>query len=544
MRCHLFLAFLATCLGLPIDDKDLADACTVELLQHRLTLLDSPPLAAANESQVLGLVAVREWDLAVKVGLDFGLLPVAVLLALALLPLVGFCIRRRGALASRKMQDVWVLQGMTINFPFATGVLDSFGLCSNLGMSQAASGQVMGFFWNGSIVSILLAWALVRWHPEHWRRHHGPLMLATLFPQLLCALFYVYVAVVAETPADRPGLARVLYVFWTVNGFSVGWSYVFTLSAMMHVVSPLDRGTFFARWTLSGLLGFGLGPLISGALHALDVGHPAPRYTLAGYMMLVTALGTLGLCAATPSFEDATDYLVEVEAASAPNGRRHVVLCCMLVSCLRNCSMSAMELGIALALEDIYGWSKHFVGLFSGLAFMACLLAQSVHEAAGRLMSAVSWIRITMLLTIPGVLLLFKVLKPYLGVARLLAATPMLLSLPFLTDMACTAFLYQHIMPKGTSVLDSDNTSTIMLVLQCLSRFSGNWLGRLLLERYGEDAFALGQLGLNVLIVLVFECFIQPSLAPGVLALLEKQRAREAAGAALLETASEGKGPS
>lgn len=448
---------------------------------------------------------------------------------------------RKGCCAAQGARSSFVLLKGLAGVHFSIVILDSYDVCSALGYSKAMSGQMVGVYMITSCLGTVIGWLWLRLRPELWKElPRVPLVFGGMC-QLVGAVIYCAVAaeatLITRQGADYNGWAAQLfgesYGRWLfallmiargIAGITAGSNDQFNMTSSLHITPVGARMEHTSRFVFSVMLAYGAGPLMAAALRALDLSHVG--FVLVGYCQLLTAFASLLVTWSIPELKHVEDCLEKSSSGSGQYGSAAVVTGAIAVGGMRNLGIAACEVGLALEWEDLFQWDQRLTGLVVGLVFLVCIPIKILHSALGHRMATLRWIYLLGGLAAAGSLLLFTPARWFFkghGALPLVASGALTFPCLYLSDALVASLLYQHVLPEG-SLLDANYTQLWYLLWTGLLRYLGCWLARLTLQRCGADAFALQQLAITGLFLLVFRFWVQPFISPKVLELTKQHQ--------------------
>jgi len=194
-----------------------------------------------------------------------------------------------------------------------------------------------------------------------------------------------------------------------------------------------------------------------------------------------------------------------------------VVCGCLIMANLRAFGISAVEVVTASLLEDEYGWKTHKIGMVIGLIFLCCVPLRAVHMALGSRMPVNSWIRMMGLVALLGCCFLFRstcaALTEIVGMhcaGTLVLAGVILFPTFYMGEALACGIMHQHVLPHG-SRFDGNHSQLWYNLAQGAGRFLGPWLSRWATEAYGHNAFAIQQMAVTCIFLVVFERCVRPN---------------------------------
>lgn len=471
------------------------------------------------------------------------LLPFGAMLAAALSVVCGLRshVRRCGS-AAEAARSAYLVLTFVLVLNFSIVILDSYDFCSTLGLSQGHSGRMVGTQMLGSCLGSATAWLAQRQHPDLWRQQPRAPLILGLVCQLLGAVVYCVIAMMATDSAgktedlplsiatilfglnDKPWLSQLLMLSRFLLGLGSGGCQQFFVASMLHITPVPERREQTARWVFAGMLALGSGPMAAAAVQALDFSGAWPRFDLVGYVQVTGVLTALVCTMSIPDLGDIKDCLEPAGEKGQDASSRVLVLGCLGLTGLRSFGVAGIEVALALQLEEVYKWDQRLTGLVTGAVFLCCIPMKLLHSVLGKNLSVVGWIRLFSCLAVSGSLLLFRgacaLLTSHGGWGPcsrvLVAAGTVLFPCFYLSDSLCSSLMHQHVLPKGT-LLDGNHAQLWFSFSQGLGRFLGPWLARETLQRLGQDAFAMQQLVVTACFLVAFEAFVRPFIAPAVL---------------------------
>jgi hypothetical protein len=286
------------------------------------------------------------------------------------------------------------------------------------------------------------------------------------------------------------------------------------------------------------MLAIGAGPMVAAGLGLLR-GHstsaPNLDFTHVGLGQVAVVLCAFGFVFGLhPNLELMKDQMETEVAAdgqaemrsskSQATGRdltprrRIMVLCgCLVMANLRAFGISAVEVVTASLLEDEYSWKTHNIGVVIGLIFLCCVPVRAIHMALGSRMSVNSWIRVMGLVALFGCCFLFRIACAALTeivhmscAGTLVLAGVILFPTFYMGEALACGIMHQHVLPHG-SRFDGNHTQLWYNLAQGVGRFLGPWVSRWAAEVYGQNAFAMQQIAVTCIFLVVFECCVRPN---------------------------------
>jgi len=465
---------------------------------------------------------------------------------------------------ARAARWVYLLVNFVLVFNYTFVILDSDDLCATLGMSQGDSGRMVGNYMLGFCPGAFIMWYIARQTPGLWKSGPRRVLAAGLTFQLLGAATYAVVAFEAtgmvrrmdpteaahsgeaSEPHDKssdfgsgaPAFAVALLIGRFISGMGSGLCQQFYVASMLHLTPVSERPEHTTRWVFSGMLAIGAGPMAAAGLGLLR-GHSTTSashldFTHVGFGQIAVVLCAFGVVFGLhPDLEAAKDEMetevaaegqVEVRSSKSQSAgceatsRRIMVVCgCLIMANLRAFGISAVEVVTASLLEDEYGWKTHKVGVVIGLIFLCCVPLRAMHMALGSRMPVNSWIRTMGLVALLGCCLLFRgacaALTEIVGMrcaGTLVLAGVILFPTFYMGEALACGIMHQHVLPHG-SRFDGNHSQLWYNLAQGAGRFLGPWLSRWATEAYGQNAFAMQQMAVTCVFLVVFERCVRPN---------------------------------
>lgn len=478
-----------------------------------------------------------------------GVLPTGAALAAMLVALGLLRLHVRRTNEAQAARSIYLMLNFILVMNYTVVILDSYDLCKAVGLSGAASGRMVGTYMLGFCAGAVCMWLLVRFRPSLWRDAPQKVLLAGLSFQLLGAAAYTFVAQEVVGSRHGPGassfspflqdlLPRLLMLSRFVGGIGSGSCQQFYVSGMLHITPVSARTVHTARWVFSGMLAIGLGPVIAALEQEIEpCKGGGTHFELAGHVQVIVALGSMTAVAwLHPDLADCSDCMNsdsedENEPASPASPassstllgerwKRRLVVCgCLCMASMRAFGVSAIEVVIAMILEEQYDWDQRVTGLTIGAVFLCCIPLKILHSLVSDSLGVVSWIRLLAGFAFMGSWLLYASAGKFLpisamhigGAQQLIIAGVIVFPTFYLSDALSSGLMHQHVLSNG-SLLDGNHAQLWYNLMQGLGRFLGPWLARASVQAHGQDSFAAQQMAVTLAFLCIFEGLVRPFL--------------------------------
>uniref|UniRef100_A0A7S4VFB8 Major facilitator superfamily associated domain-containing protein n=1 Tax=Alexandrium monilatum TaxID=311494 RepID=A0A7S4VFB8_9DINO len=448
-----------------------------------------------------------------------------------------YVVRTSEAQAAR---SIYLMINFILVMNYTIVILDSFDLCAAVGLSGGASGRMVGMYMLGFCFGSVCMWLLVRGHPHLWRDSPQRVLIWMLTFQFVGSALYtfvshtvVYVRVehgLAFSPFMRSALPVMLMSSRFISGLGSGSCQQFYVGSMLHLTPVAARSTHTARWVFSGMIAIGIGPMVAAALQELEPCGTDKHYDLVGWTQVLLAVGSLAtvawlhpdLTGCGDSMETDSDDSSPAQENQAAGERRSrdrwqrkvVVFGCLCMASLRAFGVSAIEVVIAMLLEEVYAWDQRIIGLTIGAVFLCCIPLKILHSLLAHALSVVGWIRLLTGVALMGSCLLCKSLQMVLrvdGAEQLIVAAIVVFPTLYLSDALGSGIMHQHVLAEG-SLFDGNHAQLWYNLMQGMGRFLGPWIARSTVQVHGQDAFAAQQLAVALAFLCIFETCARPYL--------------------------------
>jgi len=452
---------------------------------------------------------------------------------------------------------VYLLVNFVLVFNYTFVIMDSYDFCATLGVSQSDSGRMVGNYMLGFCPGAFVMWVIARRTPGLWRSSPRCVLSAGLTCQMVGALTYLAIASKATDMARGMDLSKdsgavssggssylavVLMTCRFISGMGSGICQQFYVASMLHLTPVAERPEHTTRWVFSGMLAIGAGPMIAAGLGLLRDNRTSasaamdPDFTQVGYgqvlVVLLAFAAVLGFHPDLESIKDEMEREVVDDHAETPTNkdmhsqrsvvgldvvsRRVAVVCgCLVMANLRAFGISAVEVVTASLLEDKYGWGTYQIGVVIGLIFLCCIPIRVMHLVLGGRMLVGSWIRIMGIVALFGCCFLFSpaclVSNQTFGMdcaGTLVLAGVIVFPTFYMGEALACGILHQHVLPDG-SFFDGNHSQLWYNLAQGLGRFLGPWISRWAAEAYGQNVFAMQQMAVTCVFLVVFETFVR-----------------------------------
>lgn len=442
---------------------------------------------------------------------------------------------RRGTLADGA-KLVMLLAQFTSAFNFTVVILDAYQLSKAMGQGATFSGLLIGMYMLFLPLGSLVVWMVLRHSPEVWQTRARSGFIAALMFNSIGAMLYAIVEILAFSGLGNAsawqvyGLVTCACCARAATGIGGGICNQMCQALFAKMIPVRERPHQMVRLTLVTMLGVGLGPLVAAALHTFKL-CPASRHVFesVGLVQLAAALGMLITVAACfPSLSNLRE-----EAQNGYQGsdaetlslipreelaRRRTVLCgCLTMTALRGFVLSGLEASTALLLESHYGWDLSVIGLAIACTLLGCIPAKMLFDSHRARLVLSTWIRFFVLISLLGCIFLFPricwLLNENYCAQFLILADVLLFPCLFLGDaLQRIGIMQQHLWPDG-SMWDANCTALAIVCVTGLAQFLGPWLARWCIVMWGQDGYALQQLIITSVFVLLFEFAVSPRIS-------------------------------
>jgi len=394
----------------------------------------------------------------------------------------------------------------------------------------------------GFCAGAVLMWLFVRYRPNLWRDAPQNVLVAGLSFQLVGAAAYACVAQQASSSRERDPkdafdtlgpllkdlLPHALIISRFVSGIGSGSCQQFYVSGMLHLTPVSDRSVHTGRWVFSGMIAIGLGPVLAAVLRQLEPCAGA-HFELVGYAQIIAAIVSMvALKWLHPDLEDCEDcmeskyqqftdedvFLTWENKIGERWKQRLIVMGCLCMASLRAFGVSAIEVVIAMILEQQYDWAQRLTGLTIGGIFLGCIPVKLTHSHLSDRLAVTSWIRILVCIALMGSWLLFapgRGVLPIDGALQLIIAGVIVFPTFYLSDALSSGLMHQNVLPE-VSLFDGNHAQLWYNLMQGMGRFLGPWLARWTVEANGQDSFAFQQMLVTCIFIGIFETLVQPFL--------------------------------
>jgi hypothetical protein len=410
---------------------------------------------------------------------------------------------------------------------YSVVIVESYRLSKALGHSASFSGQLIGIYmfaaaFGGSIMAIVLKIV-----PDVWKqRPREALILAQILNIVGFSLYtwvtstVTYEAISTWTEAKH--LTVAIMVARAMSGIGHGFCAQLLQVSFAHLTPLEHRPSQMARFFFVNTLGIGLGPMLAATMRVLDFcpKNTPPRFELAGVSQLVLAVGALmAVSLFYPRLQDVEDFVKtenDMARAYTPRGtprgaalQKIIVIGCILATCIRACVTSGVEGATSLLLEVDYEWDPESIGVVIGAAFLCCFPAKTFIDIFYHHLTPFQWIQALCSISLVGALLLFRHTWPTLIMADVLLFPSL-----YLSDGMVRGLMQQYALPSG-SYFDQNHTTLWAMLLNSSGRYFGPWMGRFLLDKASQTAYASLQVLLTISFWIIFEAMVvRPARAP------------------------------
>jgi len=476
-------------------------------------------------------------------------LPIGILITAAAWALFVLGFHVHNNTKEQAARSVYLLVNFVLVLNYTFVILDSYDLCATLGMSESDSGRMVGNYMLGFCLGAFMMWCIASRIPGLWRSSPRRVLTVGLTCQLIGTSVYAWVAFKATQQvleadyanihfgvyeamlglkSGSPNLAFLLMASRFIAGMGSGLCQQFYVASCLHLTPVAERPEHTTRWVFSGMIAIGGGPMLAAGLDSFNKCEEfVPEFTLVGLgQVAVVACAFAAVFLYHPNLENVPDHmekeLVDDFAEASTGGldvscRRIVLVCgCLLMGSLRAFGVSAVEVVTASLLEDTYNWGQHKIGITIGVIFLTCVPVRVLHKMFGDKMSVVLWIRLMSVTAIAGGFLLFSpacsVLNKVCGLdcaGALVVAGTVLFPAFYMGEALAVGIMHQHVLPSG-SWFDGNHSQLWYNLAQGLGRFLGPWISRWAIAASGQDFFALQQMMVTCVFLVIFECAVRP----------------------------------
>lgn len=411
------------------------------------------------------------------------------------------------------------LNTMSSMMCFSATIVESYQISQALGQSMSWSGLSVGLTPGMNLVGVVTGWAFLCWCGECVS------VRAYLIVGELCILAggLLYAAVVMSTAGLFPPCVHgpsLLLLSRAVAGVGGGFLEQHTWTEATLIAKTYDeRATRIGQQFLSYMIGTGLGPVAVSFLSRFDTcrGQP-PDYLLGGPLWIL--VGIIGLVAALAyplaEAEAAKQHAEETQVVSEADEDRLIVVLTQVTCGMRAFVTSGLEVATAVLLEQ-KGWSHSGVGAIIGGTFLMSIPVSAVHGNLVHGMSVPTSMRVVAPCVALGCFLIFDIWKSYgktAEVVTLVGGDALLFPCIYIWDAALVGLAMQKVGPRGT-LFDENAVNLYGLGLSAVTRLSGAWMARFLVQIGGRSTYAVMQAVTVVVFIIITESIIFPRLRKG-----------------------------
>lgn len=540
-------AVIAIFLGLTFTHAELEAADPSCMLQQHVVVNDEkglPDMSAAALSRDAELLVIGDAPIAMSLSDSarqqstptainkcpevHATLPCSILLAILLFS-VGYLVWWN---TDSSPQETARSTGLFIQFAgmanYSMVILEAYQLAHALHFDAAFSGQLIGIYMGATAVGGL-AMALKLWYqPGIWKNNPRTTLITAQIFNITGFCIYAYVteyvaSFTIDTFWESRNLAAALLAARICSGVGHGVTATLLQVSFAHLTPTAERPAQMTRFMFVNTLGIGMGPMIAAGLRVLHFCPPGQpgRFELVGQAQLILATVALLSLYFYPNLSGVEDY-VDLDHKGTARGpmtnllkqpdtpesqkrdfAQKVIVCgCMLATLVRAMVTSGVEGATSLLLETEYMFAPSMIGLIIGATFLCCVPAKFMIDAGKSRLTVTEWIRLLCGVSLIGCILLFRQNWRFL-----IAADVLLFPSLYLSDGMVRGLMQQYALPAG-SILDQTGTTLIAMLLNSTGRFLGPWMARLLLETVNQRGYALLQVVLALIFLVVFELTI------------------------------------
>lgn len=382
---------------------------------------------------------------------------------------------------------------------------DSFAIAHAVGRGAVFSGLLIGLHKFGTAFGSAVMWCGLQCKPDLWRSGRSLFRLAFVM-QLVGNTTFALVGFWLSA-FDHSTASVMLVGARFVTGFGGGLAIFLALTLFARILPAEERSPWNVAFFVFGVSGLGVGPL--GAAATLRMGQSAQ--VLAGppyFESILPALCLIPLvqvpCLVCYSDLDQTkDHSTEPsgEAAAMVYRKSFVVACCVVLQAIRNLTISTIESGITLVLEDQYRWNTIKTGLTIAVSICCVFPANGLYNLTAGYCTQVQMQRALLLIMLFGSVVMIYCHGPLL---LLIGGTTTLASAAISAGLIIS-MLQKHVLSKA-HFFDL-NRSMLLIVVGCdlLGRGCGPIAARAVVEYGGKSSFAVLQLAAVIAGFFVFE---------------------------------------
>lgn len=412
---------------------------------------------------------------------------------------------------------------------------ESNDVAESVGRHAAFSGKVIGAYFVGHIISMVSWYIFSKINPDGWLNYGKPLVAVSLLVNSAGAWCYSYLVVTRSVTPQV--IAALLMSVRVLSGIGSGSFLFMNQICVITLVSRAEITGKMANFYLASVMGIGMGPLIAAGMREFgeSIGHCSSSLFELSPMIsavLSTVICVLVLCrypdlAETPasSMDTARAYrysetpsreLLELSDPEAPLKKYSLsalVFFCILLDSVRSSVVSGLEAATAQLLQHPYGYSRRSLGTIVGCSFLVLIPAKFGHGALSWALKEATWIRLTAYVALVGAALLLHNVCDVLHLpdrglcpAMLILGSTILYPCLYLSSVLVVSIMVRNVSQSNTMA------ASTVTVCNVVARESGRALGpviaRFQVAQGGQDYYAMQQIALCMLFVVVFECYL------------------------------------
>ena len=308
-------------------------------------------------------------------------------------------------------------------------LIDVYSLTTAAGQGATFSGFVIGMWMSGAGIGCFAMWAMVKMHPNLWRKHMRCAYVVGAVVQTTGAVLYAASgACVHICSMDLLALTLVLARF--LGGFGFGLQVQLSIVAFSHAAPESTRAGLLLLYSITVIVGAGLGPIVNVVQTQTYFWLASMFVKLGDFEELSVPLWMCGAAQVAmvlpqcflsfqfvPSFEHERDFVEEEyekdclqprQAQVSTGGGNRLMICGgLVVAIVRGFTVSSLEAASSFVLEVGYHWNFQQIGLAIALSFMFIFPIKSADSILSECLSLTSRTRLYMGLTLAGLVGLY-----------------------------------------------------------------------------------------------------------------------------------------
>jgi len=383
-------------------------------------------------------------------------------------------------------------------------LVDSLELSRNFGHSVDFSGVLLGVHKMGTAAGAFCLWCTMQWNPRCWQKGRALTAGAVCIQVGAGLLFACFAHTRTDAALGNERVVQILLLARFASGLAGGVLIFLTLTLFSKLSPQRSLPAWNVKFFLFGISALGVGPLAAACARKLAnmMGTPSmDTLSVVLWGLPVIPLIQVVCLAHYPDLDEVDDFSQQAKQQQQQQGnslmQRLAVVCLLLMMLVRNLSVSMLEAGVSLILQEAYSWSSASSGMAMAVVISSVMVANPLYVMFAEHRPPPQVQRFVTVGLLMGSLGILSWQRPdaLLGSATLCFVTSAL------SGGLIIAMLQQIAPPDGACL--NLSTSMLIAVVGCdfLGRGCGPIIARMTVHRGGQLGLAVVQVGISILLL-------------------------------------------